>query len=190
MDILIKIMKKLFSVTFVLTLALTLAACQTEKAPSLETNDSSMGAQSEIVETVGLGESCEENLCGSGFECNEKKICVETVVIKDLFCPETKAPVCGQKGDFKNGYLNECEARRHGATIVHEGFCKPDESVKGNCDAEITRIGYCDTLQTGVEYNGKKCISKTVTACDAEIPFITIGSCEKACKGFLKSVFK
>lgn len=173
-------MKKSIFLALLLTLSLT--ACQKESNDTKE----EINVGSEKVETVGLGDSCEEKKCGDGFECNEEKICVETVVVKDLFCPEMHDPVCGKKGNFKNGYLNECEATRHGAEVLYKGFCNKDETAKGNCEARITRIGYCDTLHTGVEFDGKNCVAKTVTACDAEIPFTTLRACEEKCEGFFK----
>ncbi len=168
-------------------IAFSLTACADEKKPTF-TDD--INVQSKTIETATLGESCETKKCKSGLECNDEKICVETVALKNLFCPETQDPVCGRKGDYKNGYLNECEATRHGAEILYKGFCKVDPDVTGDCKANITRIGQCDTEFTGVEYNGKNCVEKSVSGCDAEIPFESIEACESTCSGFIKSIFK
>ena len=135
----------------------------------------------EKVETVGLGEKCDKKKCGAGLECNINKICIETVVDKNLECPETKAPVCAKKDSRKNGYLNKCEAQRHGAEFLYSGFCKKDEEVKNSCEAKVLAIGNCEREYIGFEFDGKKCIEKKVMGCDAELPFETKESCEKKC---------
>jgi len=97
-------------------------------------------------------------------------------------CPETKAPVCAQKGRSKNAYLNECEAIRHDAEIIHTGFCIPDETVAGNCKGVVRAVGNCDTVFIGYEMWKGSCREFSVTACDAEIPFETLEACQTSCK--------
>ncbi len=96
-------------------------------------------------------------------------------------CEEIKAPVCGIKDGAKNGYLNECEVRRHGAEFLYKGFCKQDETVPGNCEAKLTPIGNCEAAFIGVEFDEEKCTERTVSGCEAEIPFADLASCEEKC---------
>ncbi|MCF7918084.1 hypothetical protein K9L27_03765 [Candidatus Gracilibacteria bacterium] len=173
-------MKKLYIIAF----ALVLCGC---------TNvGDHMDVEGTPVDTVGVGEMCGgiANIrCGAGLECkfdgtypDSSGKCVETVIDKNLICEPIQAPVCGRKGDNKNGYLNECEARRHGAEIIGAGFCKPDTSVTGNCQAHVTSIGNCEAFFEGYEFDGQKCAQKNVIGCDAEIPFPSLEACQKECE--------
>jgi len=118
-----------------------------------------------------------------------KKLLTVSILALSLFgcgkptvCEEIKDPVCGIKDGAKNGYLNECEVRRHGAELLYKGFCKQDETVPGNCEAKLTPIGNCkDFSFVGVEFDGEKCAERTVTGCEAEVPFLDMESCQKKC---------
>lgn len=111
----------------------------------------------------------------------EEGVCINPVEDPSMECPSAQAPVCGLKDNLKNAYLNECEAQRHNVEILYPGFCKKDESVPGNCDALITPIGLCDTIFQGFEFDGTKCVSKEIRGCEADIPFMSLDSCQKAC---------
>jgi hypothetical protein len=118
-----------------------------------------------------------------------KKIISVSILAMTLFgcgtpteCDPIKKPVCGIKDGAKNGYLNECEVYRHGAKLVNEGFCKQDESVLGNCKAKITPIGNCEMDIIGTEFDGERCLERTVSGCEAEIPFVDLQSCEEKCQ--------
>jgi hypothetical protein len=146
---------------------------------------------SEKVKTATSGETCggvEKKLCESGLDCifdfdksDARGRCVRTVIDEDLKCPKTQQPVCAIRGRSKNGYLNECEARRHGATILSEGFCQRDENVVGSCKTKAIGIGNCFKVTRGFEFDGKKCVEKNVGGCDAELPFPSKESCAIAC---------
>ncbi len=150
-------------------------------------------AKLEKVETVGLNEVCggsAEIMCKANLICkittqslNATGTCIEAVTEKELACSKTKDPVCGLKNEAKNGYLNECEAIRHGATIVNKGFCKIDKTVKNNCDAKFTAIGNCKMNLTGFEFVKEKnaCTKKFASGCEAEIPFGTLEDCQAKC---------
>ncbi|MCK5460988.1 hypothetical protein KAI58_03310 [Candidatus Gracilibacteria bacterium] len=176
-------MKKLLILVF----SLSLIGCNTPQEigaplPEIESN---------TVKTASIGEICggiDGIICQSGLNCqieekhpNANGICVNPIVNENLKCPETQAPVCGLKNDNKNGYLNECEATRHGAEILYDGFCKKDETVSNNCTGKVLGIEGCDTVFTAVEFNGSDCVVKTVQGCDVEIPFETIEACENSC---------
>ncbi len=127
--------------------------------------------------------------CASGLECkyNEKNpetggICMETVVEKDLKCPQKQVLVCGLKDRQKNGYLNKCEAKRHGAKIVSEGLCKPEASISGECEARVLGIGNCEAFFSGFEFGEKECKERKVVGCEAEIPFEILEDCQKKCE--------
>ena len=185
-------MKKYIIFAFMLAFAFLLVGCETstEDTKDVETVliDS---ASTSKVSTAKLGETCGgaiAKVCEPELECqfnpdfaDARGRCVESVVLKDLECPGTKAPVCGIKEGQKNGYLNECEARRHGAEVIHEGFCKIDESVIGNCEAKAVGIGTCFKVTRGFEFDGKKCTERNIGGCDAEIPFPSKILCEDTC---------
>ena len=147
----------------------------------------------EEVKTAEAGETCggvEKKLCASGLDCvfdfdksDARGRCVRTVIDEDIECPKTQAPVCAIRGRIKNGYLNECEAARHGATVLSSGFCERDDSVIGNCEAGAIGIGTCFKVTRGFEFDGKKCVEKNVGGCDAELPFPSMESCVIKCEG-------
>jgi len=171
---------------------LLLAGCEKPVSPKTDSPSYPVSVETEKIDTSALGEVCggaDELRCETGLECEfdgtrsrGEGLCVKSVIDESLECPDTKAPVCGQKGRVKNGYLNECQARRHGATIVSEGFCKNDETVKGNCKGRLQAIGNCDTVFTGFEAADGKCREVSISACDAEVPFATEGECKISCK--------
>lgn len=148
-------------------------------------------AEIEEVKTVAEGQTCggsEKKLCAVGLDCifdfekaDARGRCVDTVEDKTIECPRTQKPVCAIRGRIKNGYLNECEATRHGATILHEGFCQKSDDAIGNCEAKALGIGNCFKVTRGYEFDGKKCVEKNVGGCDAELPFPSMESCEQNC---------
>lgn len=160
----------------------------TQKLPLLNEQ-----ADLKTVKTVGVGEMCggiAGFMCKSGLMCKISAqhpdaggTCIETVIQKELVCPPTKDPVCGLKDGVKNGYLNECQAIRHGAEIVNKGFCKLDESVKGNCEADFMAIGNCEMAFSGFVFNAERnaCTKKFASGCEAEIPFSSLEDCQKNC---------
>ncbi len=179
-------MKKILICVF----GMFLVACGGTETPPTQPNG--MDIQSTTVETKGLGEMCggiAAIRCQSGLSCkldgqhpDAGGVCVETVVDKNLECSKEKAPVCAIKDRNKNGYLNECEARRHGAEILHDWFCENDPSVKNNCKAQVIGIGNCEGFIIGYEFDGKKCQEYGVSGCEAEIPFDTLEDCQNVCE--------
>ncbi len=174
---------KYFLIAF--TAVLLLSGCgktDTTQEPDITT---------ETVQTADVGETCggvEKKLCASGLECifdfdkaDARGRCTRTVVDEEMKCSREQVPVCAIRGRLKNGYLNECEARRHGATVIAQGFCTPDDSVIGNCEAQAIGIGTCFKVTRGFEFDGNKCVEKNVGGCDAEIPFPSMESCELTC---------
>jgi len=157
-----------------------------------EKNSEKVGElRSEKVKTVGVDEKCnstEKLFCDPGLECELNLenpeiggICIETVVDKNLECDEKKEPVCALKNNRKNGFLNRCEARRHGAEILHEKFCEKND-VAGDCSAKVLAVNFCEQIFSGFEFDGENCVEKKVVGCDAEIPFVTKIECEQKCK--------
>jgi hypothetical protein len=171
-------MKKLV----LLAVAILLVGCGSNTS-----SDTDVDSQS--VKTVGIGESCGNEIkCKPSLECRREEmtedstsVCVETVVDKDVECSQNKAPVCGLKGRNKNGYLNECEAKRHGAEILHEWFCKVEEESKNNCKAQVIGLGNCEMFTVGYEFNGKSCQEVGIAGCEFEIPFDTMKDCKMEC---------
>jgi hypothetical protein len=147
----------------------------------------------EKIDTKKVGEMCGgiANIkCKAGLECkltaghpDSGGTCVESVLQKDLNCSSEKDPVCAEKNGAKNGYLNECEAIRHGAKVISKGFCKEDKTVAGNCEATIKAIGNCKKLIKGFIFDTETntCVEKTVGGCSAEVPFATIDDCNSRC---------
>lgn len=169
-------MKKLFLVAGILLL---LTGCG-------ETPEKKAASVSRIGESCGgaLG-----NTCGEGEECifdfskpDARGRCEKILVLDGFKCPKTQSPVCGKKGHQKNGYLNDCEMERHGATFVSKGFCEPDPSVIGNCRAEAVGIGTCFEVRRGYEYKNGHCTEVNVGGCDAEIPFASREQCIETCE--------
>lgn len=147
---------------------------------------------SKTVKVAKEGGACggpNKTKCAAKLECvyaeyseNAVGKCIDPVVDKTVECPQSQSPVCGLKNKRKNGYLNDCEAKRHGAKIMDKGFCKPDPSVVHNCKAAARGIGTCDIFFKGYEYNGKKCVEQGIFGCDTEIPFNSMEDCMKICE--------
>ena len=148
-------------------------------------------SNTEKVTTVGEGEFCggEAKIkCGVGLEClidvESEDIsgkCIDTVEEKYLECPETQAPVCGLKRNQKNAYLNECEALRHGAEILHDRFCKV-EDVSGDCKADVLSVGNCEIIHIGYMKKLTGCQEVKVAGCDIQTPFESLEACQNSCE--------
>ncbi len=146
----------------------------------------------EKVQTAEAGETCggvEKKLCASGLDCifdfdksDARGRCARTVIDEEIKCPKDKKPVCAIRGRIKNGFLNECEATRHGATVLSTGFCERDDSGIGSCEARAMGIGNCFKVTRGFEFNGEKCVEKNVGGCDAELPCPSMESCTLTCE--------
>lgn len=175
-------MKKLI----LLALAVVLWGCS-EESPA-----GSMNVDGKVIQTQGVGEDCGGILnkkCGPSLECKRdypapesKGTCVDTVVDKSLECEANKAPVCGLKERQKNGYLNACEAERHGAEILYERFCKSDPSIPGNCKAQVRSIGNCEAFFEGYEFDGNTCVMVPISGCELESPFASLQECQQKCE--------
>jgi hypothetical protein len=181
-------------------IALNLVACadtepnatQNNQAPNI-IDASDAGSSPIDPESISrLGEACgpsTEKLCASGLSCQfegmqqGEGLCLPVVVNPDLECDETQDPVCGLIGTNKNGYLNECFARRFGAVVLNEGFCKNDETIKNNCDARAYSLGNCQESFTGARFNqnSDECEAVTLVGCSADIPFESFESCQSSC---------
>ena len=177
-----------------LLLGIILWGCEEEKTTLEKKNTPQF--TSEKIKTVGKGEPCggpERIKCKNGLECSDKNPTKMGVCLPlpegEIQCPEIKSPVCGLRGNNKNGYLNECEAKRHGAKVISKGFCKPDKSVIGNCDASAFSIGNCDAWFEGAYFDKKShtCKKIGVSGCSADIPFKTLEECRIACEKTKKS---
>lgn len=144
--------------------------------------DQDVQIKTETINTAKIGEACTDNLCGDGLTCNDQNICVSKDVDPTITCGTEQKPVCGLKERVKNGYLNECEARRHKTTVLYEGLCKLDPTVKGRCDRSATVMGNCETEFVGYEHTSAGCSKIRLTGCSAEIPFNTQQACEKTCE--------
>jgi len=165
---------------------LTLSACtQTQKD-----NDSiNPEITKQTVTTLKKGETCgkqNQKKCDINLECRyneekQKSLCEEMEVNNLQKCPETQDPVCAKKNNNRNGYLNECEAKRHNAEILHKGFCKPNTTIKKQCFIPMETIGNCETLFSGFEFINGECKERKILGCDADIPFETKEVCEKTC---------
>ncbi len=165
---------------------LLLAGCNNEEVkpqPEVEIQE---------VKTVGEAQSCggsEGKFCEAGLDCvsdfdkaDGRGRCTDTVVDKEIECTRDQKPVCAIRDRVKNGYLNECEATRHGATILSTGFCQKSDEAIGDCQAKAMAIGICPKVTRGYEFDGKKCVEKNVRGCDAELPFPSMESCEQNCQ--------
>lgn len=156
-----------------------------EKLQTIELNNT------EPVTTVGEGEFCggtEKLTCGIGLECfidvesvDVSGKCIDTVEEKYLECPPTQAPVCGLKRNQKNAYLNECEAKRHGAKILHDRFCEV-EDIAGDCKAEVLSVGNCEVIHTGYMKKLGGCAEVKVAGCEIETPFENLEACQNSCE--------
>ena len=161
----------------------------------LNLEDSTLGTGREEAVTVGFGESCqtignEKIHCNEGLTCQLDTedpslggVCVQPK-IKNVECSKVQDPVCGLKGNNKNGYLNPCQADRHGALVLYKGFCYANQEVERNCNARVNSLGNCAELFEGFEFNpkSKACGAVKVAGCDAEIPFETLEDCQNVCE--------
>ncbi len=105
-------------------------------------------------------------------------------VVNDTKCSTEKKPVCGKIKNNLNGYLNKCEAERHGAEIISEGFCKLEAQKKEKCETEFLTQGNCMAYFEGFTFNktSKTCEKKSGSGCNAQIPFDSEESCKKSCQ--------
>jgi hypothetical protein len=107
---------------------------------------------------------------------------VEKRVKLGVTCGQEQKPVCAKISDRqKNAFLNACEADRHFAEILHEGFCGRQKSVENNCEGRVMGIGNCGGAFVGWEFVDGKCQEVSVSGCDAEIPFESLEACESGC---------
>lgn len=167
-----------------------------ETKDSVEVIEPDVGTKSvKVSPEGGVCGGADQKKCAVKLECmyeqyteNAVGKCIDPVVDKDVECPQTQAPVCGLKGKRKNGYLNECEAKRHGAEILDKGLCKMDQGVLGNCKATVRGIGTCDAFVMGYEFNGEQCVAQGIFGCEAELPFQTRENCVASCEGGEKSL--
>ncbi len=144
--------------------------------------------QGHRVQTVEEGKSCGGDIrCRDGLVCRYGSevralsgVCVKKVEGVDMKCPPIQSPVCGLRERQKNGYLNECEAMRHGADILNEGLCKNAE-VQGNCEAMVRGIGNCEMEIRGFEAVSGKCREVFASGCEGEVPFGSESECEETC---------
>lgn len=175
-------MKKILYLSLILCTLSLLTGCETAPPQAPEEEIQHMEVEGTQKEAVGVGSSCVTDPCHAGLECDINFVCVDHVIDHDIVCPETHKPVCAYRDGRKNGYLNECQAKRHGAEILSEGFCESDESVVGNCEAAFLSIGNCSDTFEGYAFKDGECVKYEVGGCDAEIPFDTLESCQAACK--------
>ena len=180
-------MKKLF-LSFVVLCLFGCGNAVVEESVEME----ELLVDSEVVQAVGVGAVCgggDKVKCAAKLVCayevyalDAVGVCVDPVVDKERVCSQEQAVVCGVKGRRKNGYLNICEAERHGAAFLGSGFCVVDATVARNCDAGIRGIGSCDVFFEGVEYDGERCVKRGVFGCDKEVPFETLEACWGRCE--------
>jgi len=143
---------------------------------------------SDGITLVGLGEACGskvETLCQTGLYCaytpgKSAGECQPKDVDPDVVCEKIRKPVCGLKDRSKLSYLNECEAKRHGAEIVGDEFCAASENDK-SCDGKVYSIGNCTTEFTGFEFKSGKCGAVTVNGCELDTPFDSLETCSNTC---------
>lgn len=180
----------------VLALSLVLLGCTNSKTETPEDVDFKTPTESQVrvdknPKIAGLGQACggqDKKACDLSYICEFTKnsayaggTCIDTVVDKNIECPENRDPVCGIRGGQMNGYQNECQLKRHGAEFVKKGFCSPDATVEKNCEAKAVGIGTCFESFVSFEFDGTSCVQKNVNGCEAEIPFETLESCESTC---------
>lgn len=170
-----------------------LVACSTTPLES-ETQTKTPDIQSEIIaeeHIAEMGESCggEENiLCKSSFECVvpsnnafDEGTCIRSGD-KNVSCDPIEKPVCGLKNGRKNGYMNACEAERHRAEIVSEGFCKTTTIDQNNlCESTTEIIGNCPQLHTAYEFKDGLCEERTIRSCEIQSPFMSLEECSASC---------
>jgi len=158
--------------------------------PVIEKKVISAEHQSERVglNTAKAGEACGvliDRLCGVGLECiyqgAQNGTCQPKELDQNFSCSKKSAPVCGQKDRRLLSYLNECEALRHKATIVGEGFCE-QLSIATDCNAKVLSIGNCGTRFVGFEYQDDAgCAEVAVNGCEAVLPFENSEACISVC---------
>lgn len=183
------------------TILVLLSACTNSYQPTEKLNDipnkiDLKNTDSTLIDPKNisqLGETCgpeSKKLCASGLSCQFKEttqtegLCLPLVVNPDLECEENQKPVCGLIGNNKNGYLNECFAQRYGAIVLSEGFCKNDETIKNNCEAQTYSLGNCQTTFAGAHYNTEtnNCETIKLVGCSTDIPFETLEACQSRCE--------
>ncbi len=149
------------------------------------------------VSTVEKGAKCGgkvDNIkCKSGLVCeidlkstDNSGICTEIGIDENIVCPATQSPVCARNKEQtnKNGYVNKCEAEKHGRSILHEGFCKVEPTARKNCESQVLGVENCNDVFVGYEFSvsSSECLEKKVIGCTAEIPFDSLEECNKTCK--------
>jgi len=173
----------------VLVLGLFLVACGA--TPQEENVHTVTPGVTKSVKTVGEGESCggAQNIkCGLYLECrvnvhslDTSGICEDSVEEKYLECDKRQLPVCARKRNQKNAYLNPCEAKRHGAVELYDGFCKVDD-ITNDCEAEVLGMGNCEVIHTGYTKIDSVCVPVKVAGCEIETPFQNLTSCQALCE--------
>ena len=181
-------MKKTF---LLLVCGLILAGCHqsSDTKPAVEMTEPQV--QAESINMKGVGQRCggvERLKCAPKLNCIKEVAklehygtCQSTVVDTSMECPETQAPVCGLREGNKNAYLNDCEARRHGAEVLYAGFCKYDTTRKNSCELPAVSMGNCDDYASGFEYQNGTCKEVFLSGCEFEIPFETQEDCRASC---------
>ena len=148
-------------------------------------------SERQVIEPQEAGAQCdnETSFCGAGLECQfgdsvDMGTC-QAKALKDIKCSSEKKPVCAVKNNQKLGYLNECEAERHGAEFVNEGLCKQELTTSNNCKAPVRAIGNCNSVLEGFAFNAvsESCESVSVRGCSVETPFKTMDGCSAVCLG-------
>jgi hypothetical protein len=178
-------MKKLMLFVFVLFFG----GCSHDNTSS---SDLLSNIDTKTIQTASAGEECggiDGKKCSPGLECKReylraesKGVCISTVVDTSLACEPIKNPVCGQKGRQKNGYLNACEAERHGAEILYTGLCKVNTPTSNPCEAKSQFIGNCEIFSKGYEFDGSSCVSVHLSGCEKESPFSSLSECQRVCE--------
>ncbi len=172
--------------------SIILLACQSPKSPDTQATQTDTVTTTPI-QTAQENEMCggpENILCDQGYECVTEEnnalqfgICTLSVVDTTLSCTDEKEPVCGYKNDRKNGYLNACHAKRHGADILNEGLCTPEVSFSqsNKCEAKTDIVGLCNSLHTAYEFRNGGCEERSIRACGIASPFSSLADCEAEC---------
>jgi len=141
------------------------------------------------VNTLQVGDVCgvdATKVCDAGLSCqyddNEQGTCQAKDLDASLICTKEKDPVCGLKGRELLGYLNECEANRHKAQIVNEGFCAPKD-VAEDCGESVYSLGNCATRFEGFEFNAGtgSCDAVVIRGCELQAPFTDLETCNSSC---------
>jgi len=173
-------------VSFVLTGCNFNLDLDTEEVPSVPQVIDTINSEGIIL--VGEGEACGskvETLCQTGLFCAYtpgKSVgeCEVKEIDPNITCEKVREPVCALKDRTKLGYLNECEARRHGAEILNEGFCNVEVGVNP-CLAPVRSLGNCADTISGFELQAGSCTEVVLTGCEIESPFESLDACNSAC---------